>query len=246
MLKWLKKLFRKGRQYDAQRMLDDLRAGGAHIGEDVYVYSPETTTIDPTAPFLLSIGDHVRITAGVRILTHDYAWSVLKGYGSDAVPAGAVLGAQGPVEIGSHVFIGMNAVITRGVKIGDHVIIGAGSIVTGDCEANAVYVGNPARKLCTLDEFWRKRHARQFAEAREVALCYRERMGCTPPMEVFNEYFQLFATRAQAEENPAFRRQMERMDTFAETQAYMDAHPPMFDGYEAFLAACFKEDEPSR
>lgn len=27
---------------------------------------------------MITIGDHVRITEGVKILTHDYSWSVLK------------------------------------------------------------------------------------------------------------------------------------------------------------------------
>lgn len=45
---------------------------------------------------------HVRITEGVKILTHDYAWAVLK------TETGAILGASGTVKIGDNVFIGMN------------------------------------------------------------------------------------------------------------------------------------------
>ena len=71
--------------------------------------------------------------------------------------AGAILGAQSPVTIGNHVFIGMDAVITRGVTIGDHVIIGAGSVVTRDIPANVVAVGNPCRVLRPIGE-----HDRQF------------------------------------------------------------------------------------
>ncbi len=240
MLKLLKRL-RGDKRQAAQEMLDELRRRGARIGKDVYIYSPNTTMIDNTCAYLLTIGDHVRITNGVRILTHDYAWSAAKGYSSDTVMAGAILGALSPVEIGSHVFIGMDAIITRGVKIGDHVIIGAGSVVTKDCEANSVYAGNPARRICSMEAFWHKRKAMQFQEAKTVALHYRERFGVNPPMEVFNEYFQLFCTRSEAEKVDAFRQQMARMDTLTETQAYMDANPPMFDSYEAFLKACYDE-----
>lgn len=242
MLDLIRRLLKRPRRVSAQEMLDDLRRKGAKIGENVHVFSPSTTIIDATTPYMLAIGDYVNITAGVKILTHDYAWSVLKGYSSDMVQPGAVLGAISPVEIGSHVFIGMNTVITRGVKIGDRVIIGAGSVVTRDCESNSVYAGNPARKICTLEEYYHKRKALQFAEARNIALHYRERMGENPPMEVFNEYFQLFATRQQAEANPAFQVQMTRMGSLAQTQAYMDEQPPMFEGFEAFLAACYAED----
>lgn len=235
--------WRKDKCRIAQDMIDDLRSKGARIGEDVFIYSPNTTMIDSTSAYLLTIGDHVRITNGVRILTHDYAWSAAKGYSSEAVMAGAILGAQSPVKIGSHVFIGMDAIITRGVTIGDHVIIGAGSVVTKDCEANSVYAGNPAKRICSMEAFWHKRKAMQFQEARTLALHYRERFGKNPPKEIFNEYFQLFCTREEAEKVDAFRKQMARMDTMAETQAYMEANPPRFDGYEAFLKACYADDE---
>ena len=74
-----------------------------------------------------------------------------------------------------------------------------------------------------------------------MALHYRERFHNDPPQEIFNEYFMLFATREQAEAVPAFRLQMTRMGNFEETAVYMDKHTPMFDGYEAFLKACFEE-----
>lgn len=242
MLDLIRRLLNRPRRVSGQELLDDLRRRGAKIGEDVHVFSPSTTIIDSTTPYMLSIGDHVSITAGVKILTHDYAWSVLKDYASATVQPGAVLGAIGPVDIGSYVFIGMNTVITRGVKIGDHVIIGAGSVVTSDCEVNSVYAGNPARKICSIEEYYHKRKKLQFAEARNIALHYRERMKMDPPMEVFNEYFQLFATRQQAEANPAFQVQMTRMGNIDQTKAYMDDQRPMFDGFESFLAACYAQD----
>ena len=81
---------------------------------------------------MITIGNHVRITEGVKILTHDYAWAVLK------TETGAILGASGTVKIGDNVFIGMNTVITRNVEIGNNVIIGAGSVVTSSCNQNSV------------------------------------------------------------------------------------------------------------
>ncbi|MBI3519739.1 MAG: acetyltransferase [Bacteroidetes bacterium] len=61
------------------------------------------------------------------------------------VAPGAVL--AGNVLVGENTFIGANAVIKQGIKIGKHVVIGAGSVVIKDIEDNAVYVGNPARKI---------------------------------------------------------------------------------------------------
>lgn len=237
---WLRKV-RRGRRASSEDLIAHLREGGARIGEDVVFYSTTGTVVDGTAPWLLTIGDHVRITEGVRILVHDYAWSVLKHYSSDAVLPGSVLGAQSPVEIGSCVFIGMNTVVTRGARIGDHVIIGAGSVVTGECPSGGVYAGNPARRIMSIEEYFHKRRSLQFSEAKEQVLRYRERFGRLPPKAVMAEYFMLFSTREEAQKEPAFRGKMELLGNFDETAAYMDANPPMFGSWEAFLEACLSQ-----
>ena len=58
---------------------------------------------------------------------------------------GSVL--AGNVEIGENTFIGANAVIKQGIKIGRNAVIGAGAVVLNDIEDNAVYAGNPAKKI---------------------------------------------------------------------------------------------------
>ena len=237
----IRRKFRKGSQKSAEAVLNALRQGGARIGSDVVIYDPATTVIDATLPWLVSIGDHVRIAAGVKLLTHDYAWSVLKHHRE--IP-GSVLGAQGPVTIGSHVYIGMDAIITRGVTVGDRVIIGAGSVVTRDCEPDSVYAGNPAKKIATLDEYMARRQQKQFSEARALVLQYRDRFKKDPEPELLSEYFMLFCTRREAENIPVFRKKMELLGNYSQSLAYMDANPPKFDSYRAFLAACKQEGEP--
>lgn len=39
------------------------------------------------------------------------------------------------------------------VKIGENVIVGAGALVSKDLEANGVYVGIPAKKICSFDDY---------------------------------------------------------------------------------------------
>ena len=236
----IKRLFRRRKTSDD--VLNELRAGGAQIGRDVLLHSPNHSLIDKTCPFLVTIGDHVRFAAGAIVLTHDFSWSVLKRLEMPEQGKGAILGAQSPVVIGSHVFIGMNAIITRGVKIGDYVIIGAGSVVTKDCEPHSVYAGNPAKRLCSIEEYYQKRKERQFDEARQIALLYRERFGKEPPREIFREYFMLFSEREEAAGNPEFRFQMELLESYEATVSYMDRHAPMFADYRAFLDACYTDD----
>ena len=55
-----------------------------------------------------------------------------------------------PVVIKDNVWIGMGAVILKGVTIGENSIIAAGAIVTSDVPANVVVAGNPARVVKEL------------------------------------------------------------------------------------------------
>src|SRR5690606_1850730 len=57
------------------------------------------------------------------------------------------------VIIGNNVFLGANSVVLPGVTIGDNVIVGAGSIVTKSLPSGGVYAGNPARRICSVDEY---------------------------------------------------------------------------------------------
>ncbi len=225
-----------------QDLIDYLRKHGAEIGENVRFWAPQKHRIDTTYPWLLKIGDNVRITEGVVILTHDYSWSVIKKMSSDKITEGQILGAMSPVNIGDNVFIGMNAIITRGVTIGDNVIIGAGSVVTKDCEANCVYAGNPAKKIMTVEEFYDKRKSLQFEEAKALALRYYEVFGEKPSENVFKEYFMLFKTIDNIENSKIFMRQMETSGNYSATFEYMKNNNPMFDGFEEFLNACFSEE----
>ena len=49
-----------------------------------------------------------------------------------------------PVKIGDNVWIGMGAVILKGVTIGDNSVVAAGAMVTKSVPANTIVAGNPA------------------------------------------------------------------------------------------------------
>lgn len=103
----------------------------------------------PGEPFLVTIGDDVTIAAGTALLTHDN--SVIK-CDLDATDY------FGRVTIGDSCFIGMHSILLPGVVLGDHTLVGAGSIVTKSFpEGNVVIAGNPARVICTLEEFRAKK-----------------------------------------------------------------------------------------
>lgn len=51
---------------------------------------------------------------------------------------------KAPIRIGDRVWIGMRAIILKGVIIGDGAVIAAGAVVTKDVPPNSVVAGNPA------------------------------------------------------------------------------------------------------
>jgi maltose O-acetyltransferase len=55
-----------------------------------------------------------------------------------------------PVEIGSGCWLGTGATVLPGVTIGDGCVIAAGAVVTGDCTADGLYAGVPARRIRDL------------------------------------------------------------------------------------------------
>ncbi len=236
----LKKIIRKvvlKEKASSDSFVEYLKKRGVKVGKCCYIPEPSSVLIDMTDPWLITMGDNITLTHGVVMLTHDYGWSVLKKHGSFK---GGVLGSQAPVKIGNNVFVGVNAVITKGVTIGDNVIIGAGSVVSKDCESNGVYAGNPAKKVMTIEEYAAKREGKQFEEAKQFVLAYRERFSSDPPQDILREYFMLFCTAEQAESVPRFRSQMENCGNFDETLAYMNSHKPMFGSFEEFLEKCYE------
>lgn len=52
--------------------------------------------------------------------------------------------------------IGNNSTILPDVRIGNNSIIGANSLVSKNVPENCVYGGNPARFICTTDDYYRK------------------------------------------------------------------------------------------
>ena len=99
--------------------------------------------------WLIEIGNNVGLAANVNILCHDASTKRYLGYSK-----------VGRVKIGNDVFIGCGAVIMPGVTIGDNAIVGAGSVVKHDVPPSTVVCGNPAKVLCTLDEYLSKERSR--------------------------------------------------------------------------------------
>ncbi|HHD2717047.1 TPA: DapH/DapD/GlmU-related protein [Clostridium perfringens] len=117
-----------------------LKARGLKIGEGNHI--GRNCFLDPSHCFLIKIGDNCTFSFNVSILAHDASTKKLFNYTK-----------IGCVEVGNNVFIGANTTVLPNVRIGNNSIVGAGSVVVHSIPNDEVWAGNPARFICTLDEY---------------------------------------------------------------------------------------------
>lgn len=210
---------------------------GVKIGEGVRFITPKSSWVDISRPWLVSIGDNVTITPGVTIITHDYSWSVI------AVHSNVILGSVGEVTIGNNVFIGQKSTILAGTRIGDNVIIGANSLVKRDIPSGVVVAGNPAKVICTLEEFIEKRKDTYIDETKKMTKLYYKRYGKWPEKHIFYENFWAFENDYKNLE-PYFK------DVFnwtkGDKQRMIDNfnnHEKTISSYEELIEICSREIE---
>lgn len=125
-------------------LIDYFRNNGIIIGDRCNIYSNIITSESE----LISIGDDVTISNDVQLITHDNSiCKVLPEY-TDVF---------GEIVIGNNCFIGARVTILPGVNLADNIIVGSGSVVTKSFyEQGIVIGGNPAKKICRIDEYREK------------------------------------------------------------------------------------------
>ncbi len=129
------------------------RKVGVSIGSGCRIY----TVSFGSEPFLVSIGDRVTVTAGVRFVTHDGAtWLVRDKRGRRLRFA--------PITVADDVFIGVNSVILPGVAIGARCIVGAGSVVTRSIPSGTIVAGVPAKAIGEFADYEKRALAQNVAE----------------------------------------------------------------------------------
>lgn len=168
-----------------------LRKKGCKIGDGTYFYDPRNTLIDENNLEFIEIGCNCQITSGVKILGHDYSYSVL------ANVYGELLRPQKVTRIGDNVFIGMSAVILMGAVIGDNVIIGSSAVVSGEVKSNSVYAGNPAKYLYSLDDYYEKNKRGFVSSAKVYAQQFYVKNKRYPKIEEMNIYRTLFCSEEE-------------------------------------------------
>ena len=139
--------------------------------------------IDPYHCYHITIGDNVTLAPRVHVVAHDASICIFTGKTRAS-----------NVVLGNNVFVGAGSIILPGVHIGNRVIIGAGSIVTQDVPDNSVAAGNPARVICSLDEYLTKEKARMCKENTFVGLDWEIPDAITVAVASAEKYGEIFVS----------------------------------------------------
>lgn len=117
---------------------------GVKIGKNCFISTREWGN----EPYLITIGNHVQLTRCVSVHTHGGGNSIRRKHPDFDI--------FGKVEIEDWAYVGAYAQIMPGVTIGEGALVAAGSIVTKSVAPHTVVAGNPARFICTTEEFYEK------------------------------------------------------------------------------------------
>lgn len=152
------------RQWDKERILRNKMAGSLYVSENatlevgaVDVFSGSRITINPGAILKIgnmkmshgvvidcfksiTIGNDVGIAEGVVIRDSDSHPIIIND-----CPISQDVSA--PIVIEDHVWIGMNAIVLRGVTIGEGSIVAAGSVVSRNVPPHSLVSGVPAKVI---------------------------------------------------------------------------------------------------
>lgn len=127
------------------------RSLGVDIGEQCEIHKDITWGSEP---YLIKIGNRVRITRNVSFITHDGGVWVVRNL--NKTEEDSKIDVFGKIIVGDNVHIGINAIIMPGVTIGKNCIIAAGAVVTKDVPDNTIVGGIPAKVIETTDDYYKK------------------------------------------------------------------------------------------
>lgn len=123
--------------------IEDYKKMGMKIGNNCSIQPG--VIFDYSHCWLINIGNNVTIAPQAYLLAHDASTKRSLRYTK-----------IGSINIEDNVFIGAKSLIMPGVTIGRDSIIGANSVVTKSVPSGEVVSGNPAKVLCSVEEYLEK------------------------------------------------------------------------------------------
>jgi acetyltransferase-like isoleucine patch superfamily enzyme len=117
---------------------------GVNIGEGNLIGKDHWWSSEP---YLITVGNNCQLT-NCKIFTH--------GGGKAARYFDPEFDLFGKVVIEDDVYIGTDSLIMPGVTVGKNSLVAAGSVVTKSVAPFTVVAGNPAKYICTVEEYFQR------------------------------------------------------------------------------------------
>lgn len=133
------------------RFLKSPEAEARHIGVTIGKNCLIDTRRWSSEPYLITIGNNVQVTDRVAFHTHGGANCIRK-----LCPNFDVFGK---IIVKDWAYIGAGVQIMPGVTIGEGALVAAGSIVTKSVPDHAIVGGNPARIICSTEDYFKRNMA---------------------------------------------------------------------------------------
>lgn len=130
-----------------ERRWEALQRQGMHIGRDVWL--PASTWIDTSHCHLIRIEDHTGFGEQCMILAHDAQMD-------EFLDAARI----GRVHIRESCHIGARTVVLPGVEVGPRTLVGSNSVIARSLPPDTVCAGNPAKVICSLEEYLERHRER--------------------------------------------------------------------------------------
>ncbi len=121
------------------------KSQGMKIGKGVKIFGRVNFGSEP---YLIEIGEKTQIANGVSFVNHGGTTKTIRrlsGFENVRI--------FGRIKVGRNCTIGSNCIIQQNVEIGDNCILGASSVLTHSMPSNSVFSGNPARFVCTTEQY---------------------------------------------------------------------------------------------